>query len=166
MIAPVPVKQSWRVWVKYNQFQNTTKYTGSILCMHPTNERRRYNVTSSLIGWAHIQNYRWNTTNHQLMLISWDILLLHQVLFWANGFRIKFLRISLSVSCALIALRPSLLDWYRFSSGFTNHTFLPHIISSCGKLYTFLCLSVHPSVHASQGNIIKFAEDIRHVKEN
>ena len=27
-----------------------------ILCMHPANERRRYNVTSSLIGWAHEQN--------------------------------------------------------------------------------------------------------------
>ena len=28
---------------------------GIILCMHPANERRRYNVTSSLIGWAHSQ---------------------------------------------------------------------------------------------------------------
>ena len=27
---------------------------GIILCMHPANERRHYNVTSSLIGWAHI----------------------------------------------------------------------------------------------------------------
>ena len=29
---------------------------GIILCMRPANERRRYNVTSSLIGWAHAQN--------------------------------------------------------------------------------------------------------------
>ena len=29
---------------------------GIILCMYTTNERRRYNVTSSLIGWAHTQN--------------------------------------------------------------------------------------------------------------
>ena len=28
-------------------------HAGIILCMRPTNERRRYNVTSSLIGWAH-----------------------------------------------------------------------------------------------------------------
>ena len=27
-----------------------------ILWMHPTNERRRYNATSSLIDWAHTQN--------------------------------------------------------------------------------------------------------------
>ena len=27
-----------------------------ILCMHPANERWLYNVTSSLIGWAHSQN--------------------------------------------------------------------------------------------------------------
>ena len=29
---------------------------GIILCMHPANERQRYNVKSSLIGWAHTQN--------------------------------------------------------------------------------------------------------------
>ena len=27
-----------------------------ILCLHPANERRRYIVTSSLIGWVHTQN--------------------------------------------------------------------------------------------------------------
>ena len=30
-----------------------------ILCMCPTNERHCYNVTSSLIGWAHSQNHPW-----------------------------------------------------------------------------------------------------------
>ena len=30
--------------------------TGIILCLHPANERRRYIVTSSLIGWVHTQN--------------------------------------------------------------------------------------------------------------
>ena len=29
--------------------------------MHPANVRRRYIVTSSLIGWAHTQNNPWNT---------------------------------------------------------------------------------------------------------
>ena len=27
-------------------------YTGLILCLRPANERRRYKVTPSLIGWA------------------------------------------------------------------------------------------------------------------
>ena len=31
--------------------------TGIILCVHLANERQHYNVTSSLIGWAHIQNF-------------------------------------------------------------------------------------------------------------
>ena len=31
-------------------------FTGVILCMCPANERRRYIVTSSLIGWAHAQD--------------------------------------------------------------------------------------------------------------
>ena len=30
-----------------------------ILCMRPANERRRYNVTTSLFGWVHIQNDPW-----------------------------------------------------------------------------------------------------------
>ena len=34
----------------------STAYSGIILLMRPANERRRYNVTSSLIGWAHAQN--------------------------------------------------------------------------------------------------------------
>ena len=29
------------------------------MCMRPANESRRYNVTSSLIGWAHTQNDIW-----------------------------------------------------------------------------------------------------------
>ena len=33
--------------------------SGIILCMGPANERRRYNVTSSPIGWAHTQNDPW-----------------------------------------------------------------------------------------------------------
>ena len=34
-------------------------YTGIMSHMCPANERRRYNVTSSLIGWAHTQNDPW-----------------------------------------------------------------------------------------------------------
>ena len=33
--------------------------SGIILWMRPTNERQRYNVMSSLIGWAHLQNDPW-----------------------------------------------------------------------------------------------------------
>ena len=31
-------------------------FTGSILCLRPAKERRRYNVTPSLIWWAQTQN--------------------------------------------------------------------------------------------------------------
>ena len=31
-----------------------------ILCIRPTNKRRRYIVTSSLIGWVHTQNDSWD----------------------------------------------------------------------------------------------------------
>ena len=34
-------------------------FAGIILCMRRVNERRHYNVTSSLIGWAHTQNSPW-----------------------------------------------------------------------------------------------------------
>ena len=33
-----------------------TVKAGIILCMHPANVRRRYNVTLSLFGWVHSQN--------------------------------------------------------------------------------------------------------------
>ena len=36
-----------------------TQTAGIILCMHPPNERRRYIVTSFVIGWAHTQNDSW-----------------------------------------------------------------------------------------------------------
>ena len=42
---------------------------GIILCMCPANERQCYNVTSSLIGWAHIWNNPW------LPQLLWGILL-------------------------------------------------------------------------------------------
>ena len=35
-----------------------------ILCMHPANERRRYIVTSSLIGWAQTYNDPRHRGNH------------------------------------------------------------------------------------------------------
>ena len=35
------------------------RQSGIILCMSPANERRRYIVTSSPIGWAHTQNDPW-----------------------------------------------------------------------------------------------------------
>ena len=40
-------------WICY---LSHTCCAGIILCMHPANRRRRYNVRSSLIGWAHTQN--------------------------------------------------------------------------------------------------------------
>ena len=39
--------------------QKMLQISGIILCMRPANERRRYNVTSSPIGWAHSQNDPW-----------------------------------------------------------------------------------------------------------
>ena len=41
---------------KYMYFD---KFAGIILCLCPANERKCYNVTLSLIGWAHIQNDPW-----------------------------------------------------------------------------------------------------------
>ena len=43
--------------MEFKYFNNP--YPGAILCMRPTNERRRYNVTSSRIGWAYTQNDHW-----------------------------------------------------------------------------------------------------------
>ena len=49
---------SWyvRSWLTDVNEPHTLTYAGLILCMRPANERRRYNETSSLIGWAHTKN--------------------------------------------------------------------------------------------------------------
>ena len=47
--------------------------SGIIMCMHPANERRRYSVTSFLIGWAHAQNdpSQWETMLHCNIVSHW-----------------------------------------------------------------------------------------------
>ena len=45
----------WTMAWKINKFK-ALYISRDHFCMHPANERRRYIVTSSLIGWAHAQN--------------------------------------------------------------------------------------------------------------
>ena len=51
----IAVLKLWNVW--HNSQINSLP--SGIMCMRPANERRRYNVTSSLIGYAHTQNNPW-----------------------------------------------------------------------------------------------------------
>ena len=44
-----------KYYISYNML--ISLLSGIFLCMCPANERQRYNVTLSLIGWAHTQNY-------------------------------------------------------------------------------------------------------------
>ena len=46
-------QQPWRMLVKRSS--TVTSFSGIIMCTCPANERRPYNVTSFLIGWAHAQ---------------------------------------------------------------------------------------------------------------
>ena len=48
----------WK-WLNDSQYATLSSYPEAILCMCPANERWRYNVTSSLIGWAHAQYDPW-----------------------------------------------------------------------------------------------------------
>ena len=73
--------------------------SGIILCMCSANERRRYNVTLSFIGWAHSQNDSWMSVNvmscevsgiywHSEAWIKWKIYL--QIIFRMHFLEIKF----------------------------------------------------------------------------
>ena len=64
MIAPVPTKQHRRERV--NKTFEFVQNARIILWMRPANERRRYIVTSPLIGWAHSQNNPWNDNHFRL----------------------------------------------------------------------------------------------------
>ena len=46
------------VCVNINSCNGLVSNAGIILCMRPSNERRRYNVTSSPIGWAHANGHK------------------------------------------------------------------------------------------------------------
>ena len=54
--TPLAIDNSTMFWCQTSR----SWCPGIILCMHPANERRRYNVTSSLTGWVHAQNDPWN----------------------------------------------------------------------------------------------------------
>ena len=54
---------------------------GIILCMHPANERPRYLVTPSLIGWSHTQNYAYDTV---FFMVSWNSMCLSSNKSWFN----------------------------------------------------------------------------------
>ena len=45
-------RDSYYITCEPMTIQFTDTYTGLILGLHPANERRRYFVTASLIGWA------------------------------------------------------------------------------------------------------------------
>ena len=81
--------------------------TEIILCMHPANGRRRYNVTSSLIGWAHTQNdpycnvHRGLLCDHFHQWMSSPCLPLPTAIsFWASSRRF-FQAASMSTICSL-----------------------------------------------------------------
>ena len=61
-------KNEYRLKVSHMKVMNVVfvvvGYSGIILFMGSAVERRRYIVTSSLIGWAHIQNGPWVLTQH------------------------------------------------------------------------------------------------------
>ena len=55
------VSSKWRKYHSISQMSfcvyHKISRAGIILCIRPANERRRYNVTSSLIGWVHKLDY-------------------------------------------------------------------------------------------------------------
>ena len=55
----------------YEEILNRNGSTGMILGLHSANEKRRYKVTPSLIGWAQTYNHPWSSTLliHKLKLL-------------------------------------------------------------------------------------------------
>ena len=54
--------------IKYARGFIVLYFAGIISCMRPANERRRYIVTSSLIGWAHTQISPWFCFGYVIVL--------------------------------------------------------------------------------------------------
>ena len=64
-------------WHQHERYSSSLcgMFSGIILCMRPANERRRYIVTSSPIGWAHTQNDPWFCMRHEEARISTGLML-------------------------------------------------------------------------------------------
>ena len=80
MMPPVSSLWHWRLSLGYCHDADFVAtggtrgccYAGIILCMRPANERQRYIVTSSLIGWVHPQKVLWLCTSPVLAVMkSW-----------------------------------------------------------------------------------------------
>ena len=70
----------------------SSRFPGIILCMGSANERRRYNETSSLIGWAHTQNDPWFPVKCQQQTLNyWKIFLYQWIKVSTKHFEINFL---------------------------------------------------------------------------
>ena len=54
---PATKEIGFSITLSYSIHYQNLINAGIILCMSPADERRRYNVTPSLIGWSHSQNY-------------------------------------------------------------------------------------------------------------
>ena len=67
----------WHHMVSWTSVNIGTCNTEIILRTRPANGRRRYNVTSSLIGWAHSQNDPWPLPKPMLSHLISSIVLYH-----------------------------------------------------------------------------------------
>ena len=56
VVMQTKYKYSYTKYIYYEVMTRIVIYAGTILCMRPANDRRRYIVTSSPIGLAHTQN--------------------------------------------------------------------------------------------------------------
>ena len=61
----INVPQKWQK-ISWDLIGISNMRSGIILCMHPANERRRYNIKSSLNGWVHTQYDPCHLVNRRL----------------------------------------------------------------------------------------------------
>ena len=72
--------------------------TGIILCIHPANVRRCYNVKSSLIGWEHTQNYP-----HCTMVSCLHVCHCQIVIFFCHNLSIMMSLVNMGVTYLLVS---------------------------------------------------------------
>ena len=127
------------IWCR--QIQISTRHVaatwpGIILCMCSANERWRYSVTPSLIGWAHTQNHPCMAPGHMPWLFDQESLLVKARL-RARSYPIRH-------SCFVQALLPGRLS-LQSPPSFRLHLDFDEICGAGDKLRQATCS--HPSNH-------------------
>ena len=141
----LPSKQSGSsLWILV--VLNHTKEPGLMLGLRPANERRRYKVTPSLIGWAQTYNQPWDRC--QIPTLEGEPVGITIQLPWQSTHRITY-----ALGCSFISkVIPKTIMW--------EHTRKLYCYCLYRRQYIYMCSSMHNQIVPSEFDLNVLSLDL------